>query len=1080
MRRIAKWVGIILTVLSVSSVGLPAVDMTAPYWQVQAVAGMELARAGGLEAFEKNLPLLWSESETGRRFFSVKLDKELLRKALKELMALTPKNRQDSRVLRTTLMLWAALGIQSQQGEGLLDGLAQEPVDLRRDAVDLALYYGHLQQAERILAELEGEEVRAEWTYRRAVIAWRCGQTMLAAALWREALSQGLPVTSAVSKELGKAGLVELAGEHRVTRHVKEYLNTVGYFSRREGTPAEALYPKALRLGNEGFEQQRYEEAIREWTTLATNPRYKEKVIFLLGQALARLNRVEEARDAFNGALQGQPSFFLPYLGMSHLLQRDGNKRPAQDWLKHGYYRTGSGFLYKGARNVKKRYFYPRKTSAGEVLLNLNGAIAWDADGFWLSHNQGKDWLWYPWLQGEVQVPLAEEYWVAATRGQSIAGEVILIPATGEVPQENSPLKMQQGEDGTMEISWDWSVPVTISGEYWAVGGPRRRLSVSGPQTTHRLSMEVEPGLTYRFRVLAMLGEQEVALEEGEFTTAPRQSSFVLTLATGTRHLRQPQVEVVTGQTTTGEEIYLRMKEEGQAQWSSWRRALPLMRWDLSPGDGGRRLKFQYKDRQGNLSPVMTERVVLDTTPPTLLSQGRKETGLGILLSLQTNEPTVAGLWVKENDQWRLVKKTRGYTASHQFMVAKHTAIHQIWLEDQAGNVLAVPGWDQDGAMGQGPVALRINDGATVVRSTLVRLQTVCPALSGLSLEKIRFSNDGRLWSPWQPCKDEYRWHLSPGEGVKRVFAQVQVAARIITLTAEVVLDQTPPAPEKVVFQRVGEQVVVTWATAEPAKSRFYLGSNGVFRVTEAGELRKQHRVVLGKLDSRRYTWRLETYDAAGNQALLDGGEFRGTAANLTPPFFTGELRQNAQSGGDIFQSELSFAADGALPAALRVRYPGRPWSDWLSFSHDLPWRLKNKVQQEEVEVQFCGNEGNISPVYRIGARQDLRPPQLYNIRFTQHPKGIALSWSADKPAMAWVMGVAISETGETVAVQQVYHGFGMNGRMELGKLAPGRYRFRIFPRDAMGNWTWTPWYLLEVRQDAVTGTRNLLQNPAE
>jgi len=77
-------------------------------------------------------------------------------------------------------------------------------------------------------------------------------------------------------------------------------------------------------------------------------------------------------------------------------------------------------------------------------------------------------------------------------------------------------------------------------------------------------------------------------------------------------------------------------------------------------------------------------------------------------------------------------------------------------------------------------------------------------------------------------------------------------------------------------------------------------------------------------------------------------------------------------------------------------------------------------------------------------------------------------------------MGVAISETGETVAVQQVYHGFGMNGRMELGKLAPGRYRFRIFPRDAMGNWTWTPWYLLEVRQDAVTGTRNLLQNPAE
>ena len=61
------------------------------------------------------------------------------------------------------------------------------------------------------------------------------------------------------------------------------------------------------------------------------------------------------------------------------------------------------------------------------------------------------------------------------------------------------------------------------------------------------------------------------------------------------------------------------------------------------------------------------------------------------------------------------------------------------------------------------------------------------------------------------------------------------MAARIITLTAEVVLDQTPPAPEKL-FSKGREQVVVTWATAEPAKSRFYLGSNG-FRVTEAGSL---------------------------------------------------------------------------------------------------------------------------------------------------------------------------------------------------------------------------------------------------
>ena len=96
-----------------------------------------------------------------------------------------------------------------------------------------------------------------------------------------------------------------------------------------------------------------------------------------------------------------------------------------------------------------------------EILLNLNGAIAWDADGFWPLTIR-VDWLWYPWLQGGSSSSGRRILWPLPMIKR--AGEVILT-YHGRVPQENS-LKDATGEDGTMEIPGTGGT-VTISGEYW-------------------------------------------------------------------------------------------------------------------------------------------------------------------------------------------------------------------------------------------------------------------------------------------------------------------------------------------------------------------------------------------------------------------------------------------------------------------------------------------------------------------------------------------------------------------------------------------------------------------------------------
>ena len=60
----------------------------------------------------------------------------------------------------------------------------------------------------------------------------------------------------------------------------------------------------------------------------------------------------------------------------------------------------------------------------------------------------------------------------------------------------------------------------------------------------------------------------------------------------------------------------------------------------------------------------------------------------------------------------------------------------------------------------------------------------------------VRFSNDGRTWSPWRPAAATSTWTLPAGDGTKTVWTQVSDSAGAIApaRTATAVLDTHPPA----------------------------------------------------------------------------------------------------------------------------------------------------------------------------------------------------------------------------------------------------------------------------------------------
>jgi LPXTG-motif cell wall-anchored protein len=68
-----------------------------------------------------------------------------------------------------------------------------------------------------------------------------------------------------------------------------------------------------------------------------------------------------------------------------------------------------------------------------------------------------------------------------------------------------------------------------------------------------------------------------------------------------------------------------------------------------------------------------------------------------------------------------------------------------------------------------GSLGLQINNGAATTNSLDVTLN-----LSGSNVAQMRFSNDNSTWSSWETYASTKAWTLTPGDGVKTVYAQLK------------------------------------------------------------------------------------------------------------------------------------------------------------------------------------------------------------------------------------------------------------------------------------------------------------------
>jgi parallel beta-helix repeat protein len=285
--------------------------------------------------------------------------------------------------------------------------------------------------------------------------------------------------------------------------------------------------------------------------------------------------------------------------------------------------------------------------------------------------------------------------------------------------------------------------------------------------------------------------------------------------------------------------------------------------------------------------------------------------------------------------------------------------------------------------------ALKINDGAATTTLIMVTLGiTGSDALSGVF--EMRFSNDGRTWSPWESYSaTRSNWDLTAyggtrQEGSKTVYAQVRDRAgnESPAFTATITLvprDKPLPAPQNLRVTPSGwtntNSFAVDWDDPEPGRipvrvaAWYKIGAvperpDDGTRTTE-----KPFKVqVPAEGEQPLYVW-LE--DEAGRKDHNNRSSVN-LRYDRTPPTGSLTINNGATSTFSVTVT-LRITANDNLSGVAQMRFSndGRTWSDWESFSSIRSnWDLAyyggsvSQAGPKTVYAQLRDRVGNESQVF--------------------------------------------------------------------------------------------------------------------
>jgi hypothetical protein len=249
-----------------------------------------------------------------------------------------------------------------------------------------------------------------------------------------------------------------------------------------------------------------------------------------------------------------------------------------------------------------------------------------------------------------------------------------------------------------------------------------------------------------------------------------------------------------------GSGVYqMRFHNEGEG-WGTWMNYLSTdVSWTLESGDGTKRVYVQFKDNAGNLSPIYSDEIILDTEPPsgtmTINENDQYTTSTSVTLYLSYPDDigidkvrySNDGIW--DTEKWEDPSTTRAWN----LLTEDGTKTVYAQFRDNSGLKSSVI-FDTIILDTTPPTgSIEINGDEAETTSASVTLTPTADDANGVA--QVCYSNDNLTWSDWESL-GEKTWTLTSGLGEKTVYAQFKDNAGLNSSTCtDAIKLVAPPTP---------------------------------------------------------------------------------------------------------------------------------------------------------------------------------------------------------------------------------------------------------------------------------------------
>lgn len=367
----------------------------------------------------------------------------------------------------------------------------------------------------------------------------------------------------------------------------------------------------------------------------------------------------------------------------------------------------------------------------------------------------------------------------------------------------------------------------------------------------------------------------------------------------------------------------------------------------LAAQDGSQTLSVLVRDAAGNSSMVVSDSIVLDTTPPQVgaisLAGGAAFTRLlSVPISVPANDTSTGFGGALEVAFAINGGAFGGYVAlptmptlpSVVLPVGDGLKTVQARVRDAAGNVSAMP-FPSDGiTLDQTPpsvTSFTINNGAVAATSSTVNLFfTATDATSMLGASSFEASNDASTFSPISSTTGA-PWNLTGGNGVRTVTLRVtDLAGNSTTIADSITVDTVPPTLSSFALQGGAAFVNSLTMTANSTSPDADLESICLTNMGGSEQCLPYAPSVMWTVPSGEgmKTVSARLRDLAGNYS---SATFDSITVDLTPPVFT------ALTLSSGFTNQLGITATGNATDSNGVADIAFSF-DGSTFAAPVPW----------------------------------------------------------------------------------------------------------------------------------------------